>query len=371
MKNYQKKSYQNSNRQSVEEKALQRFADLMIKSLEGFQKDWRKPWFCESALAVPRNLNGRQYNGMNSVMLMFHCQDKGYELPVFCTFDRAIRMNDEKGKLPNGEDLPRVSILKGEKSFPVFITTFTVINEETKEKVTYNDYKQMSEDERNSYHVFPKMQVYNVFNIAQTNIKEARPELYAKIEEQCKGKRNVLGMQGEVLPSVDAMIKDGGWHCPIKEMYGDEAYYSISKDEIVVPERKQFKDAEAFMATLFHEMTHSTGSEGRLNRLKPSKFGSKEYAKEELTAELTAAFVAANYGIAKGLKEDSVPYIKAWLESLQETPDYLKSILFDVKRASSMLTQRIDAINERMKMGLKPVAEEWHICKEDLHPVTA
>lgn len=364
MKNY--KSQQNGNRQSVEDKALQRFTDLMIKSLENFKQDWKKPWFSEASLSIPRNLNGRQYNGMNSVMLMLHCQNKGYELPIFCTFDRASRLNDEKDK-----ETPRVSVLKGEKSFPVFITTFTVINAETKEKVSYEDYKQMSDGERDSFHVFPKLQVYNVFNIAQTNIKEARPELYAKIEEQCKGKRNEQCMQGEVMPSVDAMISNDGWFCPIREKYGDEAYYSISRDEIVVPNREQFKDAEAFMSTLFHEMTHSTGSEERLNRIKPTKFGSKEYASEELTAELTAAFVAANYGMTKFLKEDSACYIKSWLESLHESPSYLKSILLDVKKASNLLIRRIDAINERIEIGLAPVAEEWREGRKKEQPVMA
>ena len=201
--------------------------------------------------------------------------------------------------------------------------------------------------------------MYNVFNVAQTNLKEARPELYAKLEEQCKGQRRTGELQGEVMPAVDAMIKENGWYCPIKEVQGDDAYYSISKDEIVLPKREQFKDLESFQANLFHEAAHSTGSENRLNRLKPTSFGSKEYAAEELKAELTAAFVSANYGMVKGLKEDSAPYIKSWLDSLHESPDFLKTILLDVKRASSMLTQRIDGINQRIEQGLSPVADEW------------
>ena len=77
----------------------------------------------------------------------------------------------------NGEELPRVSVLKGEKSFPVMLTTFTCIHKETKEKIKYDDYKNLSEDEKKEYNVYPKMQVFRVFNVAQTNLKEARPEL--------------------------------------------------------------------------------------------------------------------------------------------------------------------------------------------------
>ena len=116
---------------------------------------------------------------------------------------------------------------------------------------------------------------------------------------------------------------------------------------------------ESFQTNLFHEMTHSTGVEGRLNRIVATQFGSSEYAAEELKAELTAAFVAANYGMVKGLKTDSAPYLKSWLDSLHESPNFLKTILLDVKRASSMLTQRIDGINNRIEQGLPPIAEEW------------
>lgn len=93
-------------------------------------------------------------------------------------------------------------------------------------------------------------------------------------------------------PAMDKIIKENGWICPIKPVYGDNAYYSISKNEIVIPEKRQFKDGESFYTNLGHEMAHSTGSENHLGRLKPASFGSAEYAREELVAELSAALVA-------------------------------------------------------------------------------
>ena len=112
-------------------------------------------------------------------LLMLHCEKEGYTIPRFCTFDCVQRLN-KPGK--NGEELPRVSVLKGEKSFPVMLTTFTCIHKETKEKIKYDDYKNLSEDEKKEYNVYPKMQVFRVFNVAQTNLKEARPELWEKLE---------------------------------------------------------------------------------------------------------------------------------------------------------------------------------------------
>ena len=140
------------------------------------------------------------------------------------------------------------------------------------------------------------------------------------------------------------MIAENKWICPIKPKYGDNAYYSISKNEIVVPEKRQFKNGESFYSNLAHEMAHSTGAENQLNRLKPSSFGSKEYAQEELVAEMSAALVSQRYGMSKTLKEDSLPYLKNWLDSLKEEPAFIKTVLQDVKKASGMINQHIDKV---------------------------
>ena len=97
-------------------------------------------------------------------------------------------------------------------------------------------------------------------------------------------------------------------------------------------------------------MVHSTGAENQLNRLKPqSGFGSDEYAREELVAELGSALVCQKYGMTKNLKEDSAAYLKSWLGSLKESPSFIKTTLMDVKKATSILSQRIDEVALEMK----------------------
>lgn len=278
-------------------------------------------------------------------LLLLQCEKQGWQIPRFCTFDCVQRLNNTEKKDANGEPLPRVSVLKGEKSFPVFITTFTCIDKDTKERIKYDDYKRMSEEERKQYNVYPKMQVYRVFNVSQTNLQEARPEMWAKLEAENVRPTNEQE-QGEqfAFAPIDAMIKDNRWICPIKPTYGDNAYFSINKNEIVVPEKQQFTDGESFYGTLLHEMTHSTGHESQLDRFKPTSFGSAEYAREELVAELGSALVAQRYGMAKHIKEDSAAYLKSWLESLEESPQFLKTTLLDVKKATSIINQHIDKI---------------------------
>ena len=326
---------------SAEDKALDLFSEMMIAKIESLRgKDgWKKPWFTEGALQWPKNLNGREYNGMNAFLLLLHCEKEGYRIPRFCTFDRIQQFNRTGSK--DKEAKPRVSVLKGEHSFPVMLTTFTVVDKETKERIKREDYKLLSQEQREKYNVYPKLQTYYVFNVAQTNLKEVRPESWEKLEQEYSMPK--VDRSGAFEP-VDRMIADNRWICPIKLMYGDSAYYSISKNEIVVPEKGQFKDGESFYSNLYHEMGHSTGAENQLDRLKPTTFGSAEYAREELVAELTAALTAQRYGMSKHLKDDTAAYLKAWLDSLKESPQFIKTVLLDVKKASSMLTQRIDQI---------------------------
>ena len=348
---------------SAEDKALDLFADMMIERIQSLSgKDgWKKPWFTEGTLQWPKNLNGREYNGMNAFMLLLHCEKEGYKIPRFCTFDR-IQLFNKAGK-KDEEQKPRVSVLKGEHSFPVMLTTFTVVNKETKEHIKWEDYKLLSQEEREKYNVYPKLQTYHVFNVAQTNLKEVRPEFWEKMEQEYSMPKVEKDEQFAFEP-VDRMIADNRWICPIKPMFGDSAYFSISKNEIVMPEKRQFKDGESFYSNLFHEMGHSTGAEGQLDRIKPATFGSAEYAREELVAELTAALTAQRYGMTKHLKGDSAAYLKSWLDSLKESPQFIKTTLLDVKKATSMLTQHIDKIAMEIDQE-KKAEQKGNVGKEE------
>ncbi len=162
----------------MKETDINKWTTLLIEKMETLQGDWKKPWFTEGSMKWPKNMNGREYNGMNALMLMLQCEKNGYKIPVFCTFDRVSALNFDKDKQgarkpmvdENGEKLPLVSINKGEKSFPVFITTFTCIDKDSHEKIKYDDYKQMSNEEKKNIAVYPKLQVYNVFNIVHCRI---------------------------------------------------------------------------------------------------------------------------------------------------------------------------------------------------------
>lgn len=347
---------QSANTVNKEERALNLFAEMMIEKIESIQTNWQKPWFTEGSLAWPRNLNGREYNGMNTLMLLMHCEKKGYQLPVFLTFNKCISLNyndTPQGRVPavdtDGNKLPWVHVLKGEKSFPVFLTTFTV-KDEHGNKIKYDDYKLLSDAEKKNYKVFPSTLVYDVFNVAQTNIEEARPDLYEKMKTELIPCRPEIKSDDFEFKAFDLMMTENKWICPIRMKHQDRAYFSPISSEIVLPEKSQFSDGQSFYNTAFHECIHSTGAADQLNRLQAGvAFGSPEYAREELVAELGAALTAQRYGFGSHIKEENAAYLKAWLKSLKEEPSFIKSTLFDVKRASSMLTQCLDALGAEVR----------------------
>lgn len=342
---------------SAEDRALNVFADIMIDKIKNLQQDWKQPWISPGAAQLPRNLNGRNYNGMNSIILMFMQEKNNWQTSRYATFDRITDMNyakDKDGKRQHlltdkdGNKLPFVRINKGEKSTPVMITTFTCVHKQTNERIKYDDYKKLDAKERNEFSVFPKQHVYNVFNVDQTNLKEARPELYETYRKEAQGTLELSDKGMASLPEIDAMIAKDLYVCPIKPTAGNDAYYSVARDEIIIPEKAQFIDGESFYSNLLHEMSHASGSPDRLNRIKPTQ-DRASYSREELVAELTAALVSSRYGMAKHVKSDSAAYLKSWLGSLNEDPEFIKTTLNDVKRSASFITQRMEAVGERLR----------------------
>lgn len=342
------------------ERSLQQFADMMIEKIESLKSSdkWQQPWFTEGGMLQPVNMDGRSYNGMNSIILMLTAEKKHYDVPVWGTYNRLTALNYQQGEgspLPlrdkDGNDLPKVTVNKGEHGSNVYITTFIVIHKETKEKIPYETYRQMNHEEQQHWAVYPRLNVYRVFNICQTNLKEVRPELWQKYVDRYTNKpqEHVNSFR---MSAMDKMISNQSWLCPVNLERQDKAFYSISKDAIMFPLFEQFKDGESFYANLAHEMAHSTGRKNNLNRFTSENMGNNDFiGREELVAELTSALVMARAGVVKHLKDDSAVYLKSWLESLRESPKFIKNVLQDVKNAAALIEE---AIAEADKEVIKP-----------------
>ena len=166
---------------------------MLIQKLEETKKsEWKQPWFAEGQTAWPKSLYGKPYHGMNALMLSLLCEKEGYQIPVFATHDRIFSLNfdkdEEGGRVPavdkDGNQLPFLHVTKGEHSFPVFLSQMNIVHQETKEKIKWSDYVNLTPEEQKEYNIYHNRRVHYVFNVDQTNMKEARPELYAKLQEE-------------------------------------------------------------------------------------------------------------------------------------------------------------------------------------------
>jgi len=359
-----KKSNWNGDGKTAEERALETFADLMIERINEIKQDWKKPWFQPKNMNQPRNLSGRPYNGINTMMLLLYSEKRHFDLPVFVTYNQIAYDLNNRSKLTaeerndppavdltpeEGENPGFVHILKGEKSFPVFLTMPIPRDKETGKSIPFKDYKNLPPEEQNKYYVKHYTNVYNVYNLDQTNIREARPKLWEKIcekyDEMDKQKNPVEEGKMFKFDPLDRMISENKWICPIEPKVDLGAYYSISSNKIVVPPKKNFIDGESFYGTLLHEMTHSTGAKEYFGRFeKTTGDRNFDYGREELVAELSAAIISYRLGFTKGLKDESASYLKAWLTNIQKDSSFLRTTLDDVRRASTFIGQRIEEV---------------------------
>lgn len=336
---------------TASDKALQRFAELMIEKIKQVEDNWQKPWFGIKGGGLPQNIEGRTYNGVNSFMLFLLSEKEQYSLPVYMTFMQAK---------DNG-----LNILKGEKSFPVIYWNFSVRDKNGK-KIPFDVYKNLDKNEQQEYKVTPFLKTYNVFNVQQTNLQETKPEKWEALKEQFKipAIKDEQGML--TVPLIDAMVREQQWICPIYSKEGNSAYHARGEDNhIVVPLKGQFKDGENFYSTLLHEMAHSTGEPEHLNREKGVIFGDKQYAKEELVAELTSATVGQSLGISTYIREENAMYLKNWLGALKEDPKFIYNILADVGKASNMIQEHAS----RMEQYLTPEERFTLAVLQDNRPV--
>lgn len=318
----------------INEKASQAFTELIVEKMKELSSNWKKPWISNihGLQGQPQNINGGKYNGINSLALFLLCEARNYSMPVFLTWNQS-------------QDLD-LRIEKGAKSFPVVYWNMMVVDKETgKNKISIDDYRDLTDEEKKKWNVIPYMKTFNVFNVDQTNLKIKKPELYNELLERFNAKHTVKDISGMVSnPAIDKMIKENLWYVPIYPKNQDRAYYSPGQEIIVVPSKEQFKDGESFYATLLHEMAHSTGHSSRLDRLKPAIFGSYDYGREELVAELSAAITSSSMGISSSIREENVQYLKGWLQSIKEKPDFLFSVLSDANKASQMIIDKAEEI---------------------------
>lgn len=280
----------------------QRVTAEIIRAIEsGIEGEYQMPWHRHTALGFPRNaLSKRPYHGFNILALWAASEIRGYGVPLWATYRQWAKLGAQ--------------VRRGEKA-----TLIVFYQEETTPSDPTNE-----SDTRKRVLV----RASSVFNAAQVDGFEVG-------KPQTEDRMVRLDRAEAFIESMGATIRYGG----------DQAYYQRSTDHIQMPERSCFSGTdtrsatESFYATLFHEHVHWTGHASRLDRDLAGRFGSHAYAMEELVAELGAAFLCADIGVANEPRPDHVLYVKSWLEVLRERLTALVSAASAATRACRYLAE--------------------------------
>lgn len=283
---------------SEQRKAL---VERIMKDMEAEGASWTAGW---AKCASPRNpLSGTVYRGGNKLILALTAMVRGYDDPRWVTFNQAKKAGWK--------------LRKGAKAVAV-------------EKWKHLPKKTVDEDGEESVtgYYLRCVGFWNVFNASEfEDVPE--PDFPVRAEDS---------------DPVDKLIVSS--RCEVREFLTNEACYVPSLDQIRMPLRTQFESPGAFARVLMHEMCHSSGHPDALDRKILNRFGSEDYAFEELVAELGSVFVAAELGVDLALDEGSehharhVAYIKSWLEALGDDPDMVFRAAAAADKAAEFIVGR-------------------------------
>lgn len=255
----------------------QELTDRIIAALENGTVPWHQGWSVEIA---PRSLaSGKAYRGINTVLLSAIQAARDYSSPYWLTFKQCA----ERGG----------HVKAGEHGTPVVFWKrlgITSTDDETGEDV---------------HRLIPFARKYVVFNACQCEGLDV-PTISRQVHPE-----------NEQIAAAERIAAEMPNRPHVEHTNGSDSYYRPSTDTVCLPRLEFFDNAPTYYATLFHELGHSTGHQGRLNRQINNRFGSDKYSREELVAELTSVFLCAECGLENVVFDNSAAYINSWLRQLR------------------------------------------------------
>lgn len=289
--------------------------DRVIADMDKGGFEWIKPW---KDVGFPHNpVSGTTYSGRNRTHLAIMAIIRGYDDPRWVTFKQA---KDAGWKMH-----------KGAKS--VVVEKWKMLPVKDKDNDDSNDKDNSQKEPKKS--LIPRCVGYwSVFNASEFDGVPPLPKMERNSDEE------ISLLADEVIASS---------RCPIEERaINNIAAYYPAADRIVMPARESFTSNEAFLTTMLHEMGHSTGHPSAIGRSQSTKFESAEYAYEELIAEMSSMFSAADLGLSGDIDPESehyqshVAYLQNWRQALSQEPNLLFKASAAAEKASDFVIDRYE-----------------------------
>ena len=313
-------------------------AGKIIEQLEKGTAPWQMPWRENRPTSLPYNpLTNKRYKGINTLQLLSEGIEKGYEDPRWMTYKQALSINAQ--------------VRSHEKSTIVQYWKFTELQDKLDEQgkpVLDEKGKNIKEEV-----LLDKPRVFyaNVFNAEQIDNLPPLP-----------GRENNDKNEWEHIERADKILKNSGAKIQHDR---NSAYYSISEDVIHLPRKEQFDTNDKYYATAFHELGHWTGAESRLNRDIKNPFGSEEYAKEELRAEITSMILGDELNIGHDPGQHAA-YVKSWIKILQDDPKEILRAASDAEKMESYIIGFEQMKEQKEEINLEQVKDNQNTILESI-----
>ena len=269
---------------------------------------WEKTWKNIATGNTPYNpITKNVYSGFNMFILQVNSAIKGSN--QYATFKQISNAN---GK-----------VIKGSKSIPLLFFCWKYFDSVTKKSYDKKDLNRLSSEVKNRLSKYPFNSTFNVFSL--TDVEDLSFE-----EPKIEIKNNPINECEKIVEN---------WECKINiGLDNSRAFYSPSIDIINMPNLQAFKGTNQYYLTMFHEIAHSTGVKGRLNRDMSGMFGNDKYAKEELIAELSSVLVGASMNILNDeIIKNTTAYLQSWTKRMSDKKAELYTALTQSIKAWSYI----------------------------------
>lgn len=278
-----------------------RVTNAIVADLERGVRPWTKPWSAEhlaGRISRPLRSTGEPYSGINVILLWSEATTRGFTAPIWITFRQALALGGH--------------VRKGERGSTVVYAN----------RIQRTETGEGGEDIERS---IPFLKAYTVFNVEQ--VDGLPPHFYAPAAPPLDVAERIDSAD-RFFTATGATVRTGG----------GQAYYALEPDHVQMPPFQCFTDAESYYATLAHECTHWTRHPSRLGRdFGRKRWGDEGYAREELVAELGAAFLCADLGLELMPRPDHAAYIASWLKVLQDDRRFIFTAAAHAQRAADFL----------------------------------
>ena len=297
-------------------KTKEELVNMYIDSLKEGKIPWRERWV--SSLNV-NGISDKEYKGINQLLLSYVTYKEQYNDNRWFTYYQ-IKQKGYK--------------LKDAKCKGIPVEFYSVYDIKNKKKVDFADYERLV-NERPETKVNYRL-ICNTSYVFNASLIEGVPEQDKYPYDKSIPANNFIK---KIISKLGVKYSERG----------NEAFYSPTTDEIVLPESKKFYDEYSYYATQLHEISHSTGSKDRLNRNIDFK-DKKSYAREELVAEISSSFLMAKLGIVPESEDynNHKSYIQSWISILEDKPNELFKAINESNKV-------YDYINDLVKVKDKEI----------------